>query len=67
MSNIGALIFAVVAAAIVWFVSPQVEPNIGEAWLVGTGGVEATFHGREIVTAVIGLAVWIAGLHIARA
>jgi hypothetical protein len=67
MSNIGALIFAVIAAAAVWFFSPQVEPNIGQVWLVGAGGLDATFHGREIVTVLIGLAVWIAGLHIARA
>jgi hypothetical protein len=26
-----------------------------------------SLHGREIVTAIVGIAAWIAGLHIARA
>ena len=68
MSNLGALLFAAGAAAIAWFFSPQVVPNVDEAWFIGAGDWDTTvFHGREIVTAVMGLVCWIAGLHVARA
>jgi hypothetical protein len=67
MTRILALLFGVVVAIATWVVAPIVRPDIADVWFIGTGDWDAVvLHGREIVSAVAGLAAWILSLHLPR-
>jgi hypothetical protein len=64
MNRVSALVLAVGIAAAVWMVLPMVRPEFDAVWFVGADGWSGiTLHGREILSIVAGLAVWVLGLH----
>jgi hypothetical protein len=62
-----ALLFGIVVAVAAWIVAPIVRPDIGDVWFIGMGDWSTVvLHGREIVSAGIGVLAWILSLHLPR-
>jgi len=64
MTRLSALMLAVGVAAAVWMALPIARPEFAAVWFVGAGPLKAAvIHGRDVLSAAAGLAVWIGALH----